>query len=270
MALKKQTNLSYKTLDKLYHTKNSKQMWNMIRKSKSVTVNSDAISMSTLENHFAQKFAPSKATSDAITAAEERVRRKYKSLCDASPDLSFVISEHCIKRYIKQLNSGTSPGYDGIQPEHLKHALDSNLAKYLSVMFTLCLRFGLVPESFKKGLLVPILKKSNIDPTKPNNYRPITVSVTLSKILEYYILDRTSSHEYSDYQFGFVPKRNTSMATALVHDVTTYCKSAGSSVFLCSLDAEGAFDGIPHSVLFDCAYDTIPDSCWINTVQLVR
>ena len=75
-------------------------------------------------------------------------------------------------------------------------------------------------------------------------------------------MDRTSSHEYSDYQFGFVPKRNTSMATALVHDVTTYCKSAGSLMFLCSLDAEGAFDGIPHSVLFDCACDTIPDSCW--------
>ena len=43
--------------------------------------------MSTLENHFTQKFAHSKATpsklSDAITAADERVKRKYKSLCDA-------------------------------------------------------------------------------------------------------------------------------------------------------------------------------------------
>ena len=144
----------------------------------------------------------------------------------------------------------------------MKHALDSNLVEYLSVMFTLCLQFELVPESFKKGLLVPILKKCNIDPNKPNNYRPITVSVTLSNILEYYILDRTSSHEYSDYQFGYGPKRNTAMATALVHDATTYCKSAGSLVFLCSLDAEGAFEGIPHSVLFDCACDTIPDSCW--------
>ena len=139
MAWKKQTNLSYKTLDKLYHTKNSKQMWKMTRKSKSVTVNNDTISMSTPENHFAQKFAPSKATREAKTAAEERVKCKYKSLCEASPDISFVISEHCIRRYIKQLNSRTSSGYDGIQPEHLKHALDSNLAKYLSVMFTLCL-----------------------------------------------------------------------------------------------------------------------------------
>jgi len=29
-----------------------------------------------------------------------------------------------------------------------------------------------------KGLLVPVLKKLMIDPTVPNNYRPIAVSVT--------------------------------------------------------------------------------------------
>ena len=31
--------------------------------------------------------------------------------------------------------------------------------------------------------------------------------------------------------------------------------------YLCSLDAEGAYDQIPHAVLFDCA-DALPDACW--------
>ena len=31
--------------------------------------------------------------------------------------------------------------------------------------------------------------------------------------------------------------------------------------YLCSLDAEGAYDQIPHFVLFDCA-DAFPDACW--------
>ena len=51
----------------------------------------------------------------------------------------------------------------------------------------------------------------------------------------------------------------------LVHDVSEYCMSVGSSVFLCSLDVEGAYDGIPHSVLFHCAGSVLPDY-----VQLVH
>ena len=48
------------------------------------------------------------------------------------------------------------------------------------------------------------------------------------------------------------------MAAALTHDVLDYCKSNGSPVFLCALDAETAFDGIPHSVMFMKAINIIP------------
>ena len=67
------------------------------------------------------------------------------------------------------------------------------------------------------------------------------------KILEYYIMERCSGIQYSKYQFGFVPNRSTDMATALAHDVMEVCKSAGSAVFLCSLDAEGAYEALPHA-----------------------
>ena len=36
-------------------------------------------------------------------------------------------------------------------------------------------------------------------------------------------------------------------------DVSPFWKNLGS-VFLCSLDAKGAFDALHHSVLFDCAW----------------
>ena len=60
----------------------------------------------------------------------------------------------------------------------------------------------------------------------------------------------------------FIPQRSTNMVTALVHDVIAYCNAGGSPVYLCSLDAEGAFDCIPHGVLLDCANGIIPDMCW--------
>ena len=52
------------------------------------------------------------------------------------------------------------------------------------------------------------------------------------------------------------------MATALTHDVIEYMNSRGSPVYACSLDAEGAFDGIPHPVLFKKALGVIPDMYW--------
>ena len=109
---------------------------------------------------------------------------------------------------------------------------------------------------------MPLLKKTNIDPTIPKNYRPITISVVLSKILEYYILDKCASHEYNPLQFGFVPGRSTAMVTSLAHDVCEFTKMSGSNVFLCSLDAEAAYDGIPHPILFDSISNVIPDHCW--------
>ena len=52
------------------------------------------------------------------------------------------------------------------------------------------------------------------------------------------------------------------MATSLANDVFSYCTKRGSPVYTCLLDAEGAFDAVPHSVLFKKALNVIPDHCW--------
>ena len=57
-------------------------------------------------------------------------------------------------------------------------------------------------------------------------------------------------------------KRNSYIATSLAHDVSEFCVAQGSSGNLCSLDVEAAFDGIPFSVLFNCANKILPDICW--------
>ena len=108
-------------------------------------------------------------------------------------------------------------------------------------MLTLCVQFGVVPDSFTNGLLIPIPKKAGCDTSIPKNWRPIVISTTLSKILEMYVLEESNTHEFNDLQFGFIPGRGTEIATALLNDVTSYCNTRGSAVYTCSLDAEGAF-----------------------------
>ena len=71
-----------------------------------------------------------------------------------------------------------------------------------------------------------------------------------------------SIYNFSDSQYGFIAGRGTEIAAALVNDVKLYCNSKNSAVYSCSLDAEGAFDAIPHSVLFAKASTALPDHCW--------
>ncbi len=129
-------------------------------------------------------------------------------------------------------------------------------------MFSLCIKFGVIPHSFCKGLMIPLLKKPNADPTCASNYRPIVISVTFAKLLEIHILDESGEHEFHDMQFGFIPGRSTTMAAALAHDVIDYCNCNGSAVYACSLDADAAFDGIPHSIMFQKVRGVLQDKFW--------
>ena len=118
-------------------------------------------------------------------------------------------------------------------------------------MLSLCLKYDIVPISSTKGVLVPLLKKTTMDPSVPNNYRPVTVSSTLSKLLEVYVLEVCGHHDFKYLQFGFISGRGRD-EHGRVNDVISYCTERGSPVYTCSLDAQGpgAFDAIPHAVLF--------------------
>ena len=56
--------------------------------------------------------------------------------------------------------------------------------------------------------------------------------------------------------------RGTDMGISFAHDLMDYCNYNGRAVFACSLDAEGAYDGIPRSILFTKIIDIVPDIFW--------
>ena len=57
-------------------------------------------------------------------------------------------------------------------------------------MITICVRYGIVPDTSTKGLLIPLLKKPNSDPSIAKNYRPIIISTTFSKLIEIHMLEQ--------------------------------------------------------------------------------
>ena len=175
---------------------------------------------------------------------------------------NFVFSEHLLRKYISALKPGSSPGNDGISAEQIKMASSSRIVFHLCKLFTVCFRYGLVPLNFMQGILVPILKKPILGPADPKNYRPVIISNILSKNVEMHIIDECSDFKFSEFQFGYLKGRGTNTAISLAHDVYNYCIFNGSPVFMCSLDAEGAFDALPFPVIFTKIANVVSDSSW--------
>ena len=258
-------------LNTFYGDRRIKQFWNLIRKNKQTqNKNSNSISINSLINHFKKKFDKSDTENKPFIAnALTEVNEKY-SIIENHVYKTFSLPEEKLIHYIKELRVGCAAGIDGITAEHLKWSVGTKVIKILCDIITVCIRFGIVPDSFAKGLLIPLLKKPNCDTTLPKNYRPIIISTTFSKLLELLILKDCEGHRFHDLQFGFVPNRGTTMAAALTHDVLNHMTSRGSPVYVCSLDAEGAFDGIPHAILFKKAQGIIADKFWRIIVYWYR
>ena len=123
---------------------------------------------------------------------------------------------------------------DGLTAEHYIHGLDGSLPLHISSALTLCLRHGLFPETFLDGVLIPLYKTGKA-PHLASSYRPVTLPVTLFKVLE--ILHMCQQHQPHPAQFGFASDRGTDMAIALAYDVSEYFSRRGSPVFTCSLDS---------------------------------
>ena len=217
--------------------------WNKIRNSRNPKYkNHSTISLDALEEHFSEKFSyNSEKESVTVSKARQKVADKMNNCPYYNSE--FTLSLFTLKKHIKSLKLGSSAGIDGITPEDVRFSVDSPIAIHLCKLLTVIFRTGTMPKDFCKGILVPILKKSSLEPSVPKNYRPIIISPVLSKLVEMHILQECSDYNFSDYLFGFVCGRGTNTAVTLAHDVAAYCNVNKSSVFMCGLDAEGAFDG---------------------------
>ena len=156
-----------------------------------------------------------------------------------------------VERELKSLKRRKPAGCDELPPGVLKDAAYV-LSSPLIHLINLSLTTGLVPNKWKIAKVTPIHKKGNTNDY--NNYRPISVLNTCSKILERAVHKQLIDHlETNDFlsktQFGCRKNRSTELATILLSDNIRKTVGGGHLVGVLYVDLSKAFDTLSHSAL---------------------
>ena len=106
------------------------------------------------------------------------------------------------------------------------------------------------------GTMVPLPKGRFNDLSNSKNFRALTISSLLGKLLDNIILNIESEHLCTnDLQFSFKPKSSTTMCTTMIRETISYFVNRGSNVYGLVLDATKAFDRINYCKLFRILLD---------------
>ena len=152
---------------------------------------------------------------------------------------------------IYNLKEGKSPGCDGIDNYLLKNII-LEIIDPLVYIINLSLSTGLVPSQMKTAKVIPIYKKG--EKNDVNNYRPISLLTSISKILERIVYIRTvkffnMSNIFTNFQFGFRENHNTTHALLTFVEKITHALDTFSHTIGIFLDFSKAFDTINHGIL---------------------
>ena len=165
--------------------------------------------------------------------------------------LPINIDRDSVKKKIANLKTYGAPGPDKVCPRVLQE-LEEEISLPLYLIFNKSLRSGEVPDDWKYANVTPAFKKGNR--SLAENYRPISLTSIICKILESLIHDNIINHLNNfqlirTSQHGFTQHR--SCLTNLLHylETVTTLLDEGHNVDVFYLDLSKAFDRVPHQRL---------------------
>ena len=103
-----------------------------------------------------------------------------------------VVTPEVVANKINNMKENKSPGVDGIATKILKETVEQ-ICTPLAHVFNMSLQEGIVPLEWKEANIIPLFKKGSRN--KSVNYRPVSLTSVICKVLETIIRDHGLSHK---------------------------------------------------------------------------
>lgn len=240
--------------------KNSKEFWKEVKKinkgsSPGPNTMDDAEGEEAICKVFANKF---KGLYNSVSYNDYEMEELMRDMelevtskcCKGTCLEGHSISVHDVECGIKKLKNGKNDSIAGIKSDHFIHG-GNRLKVMVSMLLSSMVCHGYCPSEFTKTTVVPIPKNTRKSMTSSENYRGISLSSVLGKILDYIFLHKYSDIlSSSDGQFGFKPGLSTATCSTVINEVIEYFNRDNTNVYCMMLDASKAFDRVHYIKLF--------------------
>ena len=248
---------------------NTKKMYSLLKHSKQdssgvaplksdgMTLSDDCEKSNALNRQFQSVFSP-KSPERLSSLAQ----RKLQELNDQGCNLPFQSSPYSqmpqiqisvkgIEKLLKSLNPHKAAGPNQFKTVVLQ-TLHAELAPILQVIFQKSLDSGKLPYIWKEANVSPIFKKG--DKSDPANYRPISLTCVLCKVLEHIVASNltkhlTNSNILFELQHGIREKRSYKTQLVMLVDEISKNMQMGKQTDLILLDFSKVFDKVAHEKL---------------------
>ena len=161
------------------------------------------------------------------------------------------VTHEGVSRLLSNLHPNKASGPDKLPSRFLKQ-FPNDLTPMLTLIYRASLDQGSVPEDWKKALVTPVFKKH--DRSLAANYRPISLTCIVCKLLEHIISTNIHAHleNYGilhNAQHGF--RKQRSCETQLINTVHNFASALNNreQIDAILLDMSKAFDTVPHECL---------------------
>ena len=156
-----------------------------------------------------------------------------------------------IIKIIKSLKPKKSSGHDGIANMLLKELSDV-ISQPLRRIFNHSIESGVFPDLMKVTDVIPLHKSRNVHVV--DNYRSISLLMTISKILEKMMYTRVytflnTTKQIYDSQYGFLSKHSCEHAVSELVGHILKGKEKGEHTISIFLDLSKVFDTLEYSTL---------------------
>ena len=144
-----------------------------------------------------------------------------------------------------------SSGFDGIPVNILKFSICA-IAEPLATLINSSMSNGVFPDSLKTAKVCPVFKDG--DKLVFQNYRPISVLPTFSKVFEKVIFNRVlpyleKNNILSHSQYGFRENHSTYMSLLDMYDRISLSVDRNEYSIGVFIDLSKAFDTLDHRIL---------------------